>query len=64
MSIFSNHGNVLWLLSILTWLVLGSMLYTDGMRRSLFFRYQYPALIGYIIVSFMALVLISEHLCW
>jgi hypothetical protein len=63
MSIFCEYGKVLWLLSILIWLVVWNKLWTRSKRSSFFFRYEYHALIGYIVVSFIVLLIASEHLC-
>lgn len=63
MSIFCEYGKVLWLLSILIWMVVWNKLGTRSKRSSFFFRYEYHALIGYIIVSFIVLLIASEHLC-
>ncbi len=63
MNIFCEYGKVLWLLSIIAWMITWNLLWTRSKQGSFFFRYEHPALIVYIGLSFVILLIASEYLC-
>lgn len=64
MTFFCEHGKVIWILSVGLWYFAWNKLWLRQAQGSFFFRYEYPALIGYMLVSFIALIVASEALCW
>lgn len=63
MGFLCEHGKLIWLVSIVLCMIIWNMIYLKRTRGSFFFRFEYPALIAYIVVSFIVLIFASDQLC-
>jgi hypothetical protein len=64
LAFFCEHGKLIWLLSIGLWGFVWIKLWHRSTKGSFFFRKEYPALIGYVVLSFIVLMITSEKMCW